>query len=1165
MADPRLSVLFPQKYGSTDQTELAQSPQTSSDPRLSVLFPSKYQAPTNTPAPQKKVSTLNRFKNIATDTIKRFNYSVKKSLPSVQATVGNVVDQFGKSQHNQFNQMSLAPQKKYLEKLKEKKVDQKLIKSYEEQLKNAEAKGFDFRNKLSDTALKIKDNAVKQSQKADQYYQDANLAIENPKNFKEFLTSPGWVAKKVVENSASLLTSIGISGTTLALTKNPQLALMAGFGSSFSQEGGSAYISAREYGLDDRKAQNVANIVGVANGTLEMLPIGRVISRLPQGNLIKNGIMKNVASLVIQASLEGGTESMQEIIGNAIAMTYDENQKLFEGVPESFIIGLATGGVTDIATTGASTTANLISSPNKKQQELNQKVELALSKPEEARTEEEKEIVEAVKSPAKDVRLFDEYETVTQTASKYNSPSEFAQGEFNAKETDSFGFVDPLVVKLNTEKLGVTIDPASVQKIVSQIQQNKEVPLPKVEFNNGIFEVVEGADIVTAFKVAKKDIPVINLNEAPDNFVTLKDIYLQAQAIKEVEDGINTAGEFKAEENQEVETNEENQINSELIIEAKKYKNADDFIKRYYEQTKDIEFGDDPRTTPGMGIKKQFVELAQQPQYQKMYDEGKKDNDVLKEMWNVANNQTATKQSTQPETKKNVETLTQDLRDLYKTADQEKLGDAWMQTLELMDVAQAGSLIWKDGKVVGGIKSTFPSFVPEELRSRELFDKVLSGLQDPNELVFPPAHKTKQQALYEAFLAEVDSQLGTDSSEIINQIKEAQNEERQNAQNTKQARSEKVASGSAEGSQADSKLIKEARKYKSAEEFIEAQGISVFHGTSKKFDTFSKDYIGENQQADYGDGVYFTDNKSVAQSFAKDAGGDIVMEAVVDIKNPATNEDLKDPDIQNAIDDDMGFKDVGEVLAEKGFDGVKFTHSDGSIEYVVYDVSKIKTKQQLTDIWNQAQNDTTKVVKESVPETLNETVADTRGKARMSRVAERVYEQLLDINPDLDPSSLQYQQMRIADQVALAEEFTKQNPEEALLIAQGRMVSPPNIDATAINIFVSEQALEKGDTKLWSELITKWSFRQTRMGQTIVLEKARSSNRASDFVKKVIQARMEIMANKKKWIFEKGKSMKQSFQEGVDEEVKILKKKIDEKVLKKLTSAQELINSLTCK
>lgn len=150
-----------------------------------------------------------------------------------------------------------------------------------------------------------------------------------------------------------------------------------------------------------------------------------------------------------------------------------------------------------------------------------------------------------------------------------------------------------------------------------------------------------------------------------------------------------------------------------------------------------------------------------------------------------------------------------------------------------------------------------------------------------------------------------------------------------------------------------SSLISEARKYPNAKDFVNAK-INAYHGTANTFETFSKEFIGDNQPADFGDGFYFAKDKKTAKQYAKEAGGDIIMEVYIDLKNPAKNKDITDPDIQNAIDDGMGFKDVGEVLKEKGFDGIEYTRKDGRIEYTVYDPSQIKTRTQLTDIYNEA-------------------------------------------------------------------------------------------------------------------------------------------------------------------------------------------------------------------
>jgi len=158
-------------------------------------------------------------------------------------------------------------------------------------------------------------------------------------------------------------------------------------------------------------------------------------------------------------------------------------------------------------------------------------------------------------------------------------------------------------------------------------------------------------------------------------------------------------------------------------------------------------------------------------------------------------------------------------------------------------------------------------------------------------------------------------------------------------------------------------LIDEARKYKSVEEFIKAQGDSVFHGTKNNFDTFklssSKGQYGENQIP----GVYFTPSKDIATMFAKDpvygmAKGS-VKDAIVKFDKPLVAES------PNELAKKFGFKDyvsadkkkIGELAKSQGFDGIVIKKmTNGQDEIIALDTGKIHTKQSLTDIWNKSKN-----------------------------------------------------------------------------------------------------------------------------------------------------------------------------------------------------------------
>lgn len=224
---------------------------------------------------------------------------------------------------------------------------------------------------LKDVGAKLKNKAMQDMEAAD-IYRQVNLPIEDSKSFSENVKDPSWIARGVVQNLPNLLTSLGISATVAAITKNPVAAVTAGFGSSFSLEGGFAYLDARKAGVDEEKAEKIGATVGVVNGLLDALPIGRLLSRLPGGNIIKKSILKEVTKSVLkQAALESSTESLQEIVSNAVAKTYDKNRNLFAGTLESAFFGGLMGGGIDIITSIGSLTVRP-RTPKEQEEEIKQ-------------------------------------------------------------------------------------------------------------------------------------------------------------------------------------------------------------------------------------------------------------------------------------------------------------------------------------------------------------------------------------------------------------------------------------------------------------------------------------------------------------------------------------------------------------------------------------------------------------------------------------------------------------------------------------------------------------------------------------------------------------------------------------------------------------------------
>lgn len=189
---------------------------------------------------------------------------------------------------------------------------------------------------------------------------------------------------------------------------------------------------------------------------------------------------------------------------------------------------------------------------------------------------------------------------------------------------------------------------------------------------------------------------------------------------------------------------------------------------------------------------------------------------------------------------------------------------------------------------------------------------------------------------------------------------------------------------------------------------------------------------------------------------------------------------------------------------------------------------------------------------------IQKPIEETTAEPKLSKVAERVFDKLLDVQK----SDISYQPMSIVQDAAKATEFVEQEPDVALKIAKGLELPPPDITETAISIAMAEKARQDGNYLLYTRLILSRSMRQTRRGQEIVAEKARQDENSSEFfIKKLLDERANIVASGKKWLFEK----EVTFKKVVDREVKKVKNTIDSAVLRKLESAQKLIDSLTCK
>lgn len=177
-------------------------------------------------------------------------------------------------------------------------------------------------------------------------------------------------------------------------------------------------------------------------------------------------------------------------------------------------------------------------------------------------------------------------------------------------------------------------------------------------------------------------------------------------------------------------------------------------------------------------------------------------------------------------------------------------------------------------------------------------------------------------------------------------------------------------------------LAEEAKKYKSAEDFIKAQGTPVYHGTpNNSFLKKGMDFGDFAEPSAYkGNAIYFSSNPKVASSYT---GADRlfdttthspeVIQAVIGLKKPLVV-DAKGSiwrKFETEINGEkiVGTRNLEKYAKENGYDGLvvnnvidmretpkKVTKNMLGTNYAVFNPKQILTKQQLIDLYNSVQN-----------------------------------------------------------------------------------------------------------------------------------------------------------------------------------------------------------------
>jgi hypothetical protein len=376
-------------------------------------------------------------------------------------------------------------------------------------------------------------------------------------------------------------------------------------------------------------------------------------------------------------------------------------------------------------------------------------------------------------------------------------------------------------------------------------------------------------------------------------------------------------------------------------------------------------------------------------------------------------------------------------------------------------------------------------------------------------------------------------------------------------------------------------LAVEAKKYKSAEDFVRSQK-AIYHGTPEKFSKF-------DTSRSEGNATWFTADKK-----------DIIDNTAGAVQGPGQKLNIMERYVKPGLKlatPEMADKMYTDQLVAEGYKGIKYPKGEyGDYEWTkLFDPNKDTiTKSQLTDIWNKAQKapqtlqnapgeaispktvESTTPAKEALktPEKevskkvvqvteTKEKIAErkpiqkTTGEQKKSRAYQRIAERLKEDLPE--PV---YNEMNIAENTARALNLVEQDYEKSIRIAKGLDAPPPGVGEFAIAIATSEEAGRRGDYKIQAQIEKSLSLRATRAGQEIVSLKGRiDDNSPSTFIKLVMDARMkEINKTKYEWIKNKLKMNKTNKLQDLSMD---LKEKVKQD-MGKISKAQSLIDMLTC-
>lgn len=601
-----------------------------------------------------------------------------------------------------------------------------------------------------------------------------------------------WLVGEIGGNAISTIGSVILGVATTAVTKNPVLGLSVGMSNTFMQESGSFYSQAKEEGASEADAQNGAVAVGTINSFIETIPLGRALSKFDSSGNIKKKLLSRISGFILKkvknSTFEGSTETVQEIVSNAMKKTYKEDTKLFENTPESFAIGFSLGIIGDLTTDPITSNIEVVSP--RKVEETNEIIDEALNTPKEERTPEQQQVVDSVNEKLDSMDVSEPQETVEEKDEKKatkveetKAPADRADNVTKAPEPAK------TIAKAETDPL---IQEARKYKSAEEFVKNNDL-------------IFQGGKPGTTSPFWSTKIGEANAYAAQKG---LKDGEIRVARFSDLDPNI-TGGlskqEWFAKYGSQIGGNKE--LNPKIITRVQADKT-------------------------GLKGDSQLTDIWNQAQTDTISEADKKDFEDMG--LKVPEDAKSTKTTTIPEAEKQIQ-------DAY-TASQDKVDQAFSEVFAEMEIAEAGKRIFLDQpdssqRKVVGVKSTFPEWIPEDLRSRELFDAVMSGMSgDVTKLKFPDKNRTKQRQLYNEILAEVDKRSGVDTSEARSAILDLYEKPVQK-QEAKQATKPADRSVTRRKETTAEEKLEKVKTFKNAEEFIASLSKEELASRAKKYKT----------------------------------------------------------------------------------------------------------------------------------------------------------------------------------------------------------------------------------------------------------------------------------------------------------------------------------------